>query len=118
MIKMKDINEQVTIARNKCREEVARDTGHKGFVKSRGTYVYIYDKMDNILAGETESLEYKNTKKQIIKLIEEFGQQPIRVMLAGGFDYANSPVAYYQDGDYDAWVGDWAVTIYDSIQKV
>jgi hypothetical protein len=105
------IKDEIQSEREKCRLEAWDSVGRKGFLKSRGSYVYVI-REGNVIAGEGESIDFEGTKKQIQQLIEKYNGCTIDV--SGGFDYASSPKDYYEYGDYDPWVGDWSVTVFQS----
>ncbi len=109
MINFQQLQYDIQHERSKTRKEAWDNVGRKGFLKSRGSYVYAING-GNVVAGEAETIEYEGTKKQLLKMIEQYPGCEIQV--SGGFDYAESPRAYYNDGDYEPWVGDWSVIAY------
>lgn len=71
-----------------------------------------------VVAGEAECWPWDGTSKSLIEAIDDAQSmhQADCLVIEGGIDYAASP-RDYADAAYDPWVGEWAVTVWRSVQS-
>lgn len=103
-------------ARAAAYQEARDAVGERGVYQSRGAWALTCDQGGRV-GPLIEAVPNKDwsTQKAFNKLIAEIEvkhPEVTQIFVEGGFDYAESPRAM-QDGEYDPWVSDWSVKVWD-----
>jgi len=103
-----------------ARAEAIKDARGYPCVYSRGTFLATIDPDGQCApAPEAECPVWKGSMREINELVDEVLKdypKVTEIYIAGGYDGADSPIAYREWGDYDPWVSAWSVTIWERSQ--
>lgn len=121
-MKLADVKAACTEAADTARNEWRKEFGRKGCLFPRAREVAAQVRLpsgavENVLAGN--GWEWDGTLATIKRAAAKAAEsgELVGVYVDGGFDYADSPRAK-QDGDYDAWVTDWSVPVWEEPKAV
>lgn len=113
-MKLIDIKAGVSAARAQALRDARRDYTNRCHF-SRGTFLATADKNGQCKpAPAAECYNWNGTLRELNELIERVKRDfpdVTSVYLTGGYDGAESPVAY-QNGDYDPWTGVWEFDVW------
>ena len=118
-MKLTTVKDKVGEARAKALKDAKREFDFRYF-PSRGVNLCTSNAHGDQCGPnpDAECPSWDGNKASIVKLVEKVkAQHPgvARVYLSGGYDGADSPVAY-RDGDYTPWAGSWAVDLWSAEQ--
>lgn len=88
-----------------------------GFFLSRGRWIRVTANGDSIL--DDGECEFRGTQKQLDAIVAEYVGKPgvTHVYIEGGLNWTSSLRDLRDYGDYEPWVGEWRVTIWDADEE-
>lgn len=102
----------VAAARADCKDALRRDPDtSRLWLVSRGAWVRTIDAKGE--ANETDSWPFLGTAWEFVQLTALTARPDISaIYIEGGFNAAESG-RDYADGNYDPWVGEWSVAVFN-----
>jgi hypothetical protein len=113
-MKLRDIQDLVNQARQQAKKEA--EFGRRGCSFSRGTFLSTASKgFQCYPRPSAECPTWNGTLKEIKELIAEVTTkypEVDEITIGGGYDWAESVLAFRGDDDYEPWASAWEVTVW------
>lgn len=111
---MRELKDAVSEARERSLRDSHKACGRRGFHQSRGAWIIVtHPTRGEHLIGAGQ-MQWDGTMRQLARVVEDAQADGAdSVQIEGGHDFA-ATMDGHREGDYEAYSGEWAVTVWEA----